>query len=229
MNVLDNPIFHALQTTQHHFSEGNEQVLKFKSSILPFAGANTNDGQALTALLPFMENGETLFIKDQFDQIPSEFQVMGIVNCWQMVYTPGNIQVPITADVAALTGEDAASLFQLVDTVQPGFFKPGTSSIGQYFGIRSEGQLVAVAGERFRMPGFTELSAICTLPTHTGKGYAQQLIQVLCEHNLANGQQVLLHVVDSNERAIKVYEKMGFAKRMDLPLLKLKKVSDKLS
>ena len=224
----------------------------------------------LLELLPCLREGEAFFIRDQFADgtIPLDaFEVAARINCWQMVLddTAGEIDRGSTADarpsgtdaagaVEALGPNDAADLFDVVNTVQPGFIRPMTSTMGQYFGIRcgvegegngegsKGGRLVAVAGERFRLPGLTELSAICTLPAHTGKGYAQRLIAALIDHNRRGGNEALLqppkeataasvageggrdvflHVVDSNVRAIRLYEKMGFRHRMDLPLVKL--------
>jgi predicted GNAT family acetyltransferase len=106
--------------------------------------------------------------------------------------------------------------------VQPGFIMKRTYLLGDYFGIRIGGKLVATAGERLSMDGFIELSAVCTLPEFTGKGYAQLLIRHVCEGIFKKGSIPILHVLESNERAIKLYEMFNFKKRMDLPLVKLR-------
>ena len=117
---------------------------------------------------------------------------------------------------------DFDELFQLVNFVQPGFIMDKTHLLGDYFGIRIDGKLVATAGERLKMTGFIELSAVCTLPEFTGKGYAQVLIRQVCERIFKKGPIPILHVLDSNTRAIKLYELFNFKKRIDFPFLKLK-------
>jgi ribosomal protein S18 acetylase RimI-like enzyme len=97
--------------------------------------------------------------------------------------------------------------------VQPGYYEPGTYQLGNYFGIRQQNKLVAIAGERMRLDGLTEISAICTDPDYAGRKYAQQLIAALCQHNLQQGLTPFLHVIETNERAIRLYEYMGFVVR----------------
>lgn len=102
----------------------------------------------------------------------------------------------------------------------PGGIRDGTGSPG---GIRQEGRLVAMAGERMRMTGFSELSAVCTLPGYTGLGYAQRLISLLCRQQVAAGITPFLHVAKANQRALGLYEHLGFRHRRDISFWRVKK------
>lgn len=141
-----------------------------------------------------------------------------------MVYVPTRSTEVNMDAIIKLSVSDAGELSQLVNLVQPGFFKEKTSSLGDYYGIKKDGKLVAAAGERFNLKGFKELSAVCTHPDHTGNGYAQHLLNVLCNKNLAQKNTPFLHVVDTNIRAIQIYEHLDFETRVDFPLIKLKYV-----
>jgi predicted GNAT family acetyltransferase len=93
--------------------------------------------------------------------------------------------------------------------------------LGNYYGIWQDRRLVAIAGERMRLDGMVEISAVCTDPAHTGHGYAQQLIAHICNNNLDKGNILFLHVLTSNDRAIRLYEHLGFRKRREIVFWKL--------
>jgi predicted GNAT family acetyltransferase len=114
-------------------------------------------------------------------------------------------------------------MFTLINKVQPGYYEKDTHLLGNYFGIRQEGVLVAIAGERMRPEGLTEVSAICTDPAYTGRGYARQLTAHVCRRNLEQGLTPYLHVLQSNQRAIGIYESLGFKARRMISFWKLKK------
>jgi ribosomal protein S18 acetylase RimI-like enzyme len=127
----------------------------------------------------------------------------------QMVWTD-----PLPIEAAAeneveLNMEHAAEMVALTDVAFPGFFRPDSPMLGRYIGIRQAQQLIAMAGERFRLPGLREISGVCTRPGHTGKGYAAHLIRRLVQ-GAGPGERCFLHVAESNLRAIALYERMGF-------------------
>jgi len=95
--------------------------------------------------------------------------------------------------------------------------------MGDYYGIYENGQLVSVTGERMRMPALTEISAVVTHPDFTGRKYAQQLIAFVSNKNLHAGNIPFLHVAETNERAIRIYEHLGFIKRRMINFTKIKR------
>ena len=89
--------------------------------------------------------------------------------------------------ILRMTPEDAPAMVALTDLAFPGFFRPRTDAMGAYYGIRVNGELVAMAGERLAVPGLSEISAVCTHPAHTGKGYARLLMnRLLKDHASAD-------------------------------------------
>jgi predicted GNAT family acetyltransferase len=73
--------------------------------------------------------------------------------------------------------------------------------------------LVAMSGQRLQVPGYTEVSAVCTHPEHTGKGYAAALMLEVMRRIRDRGETPFLHVRGDNSRAIALYERLGFRAR----------------
>lgn len=117
-------------------------------------------------------------------------------------------------DVVALGVRDAGEMLALVALTRPGPFAARTVTLGRYVGVRDEdGRLVAMAGERFRLPGWTEISAVCTHPDLRGRGLAAALTADVARAAAARGERVLLHVAEGNDAALRVYERLGFTWR----------------
>jgi ribosomal protein S18 acetylase RimI-like enzyme len=120
------------------------------------------------------------------------------------------------ASTIVLTQADAPALLDLVAETQPGPFGKRTPLLGHYLGIRHDGRLVAMAGERLRLPGYVELSAICVHPEARGKGHAAALTAALMQRAVADGLVPFLHVRPENKAAVELYRRLGFATRREL-------------
>jgi predicted GNAT family acetyltransferase len=123
------------------------------------------------------------------------------------------VSIPMKEKIIQLSAENADEVYDLVSLVQPGYFQRKTFMLGNYYGIFKERRLVALTGERMKTDDFTELSAIVTHPEHTGNGYAKQLIAEAAGNVFASGKSPYLHVAESNDSAIRLYEKLGFTTR----------------
>ncbi|MEU6127116.1 GNAT family N-acetyltransferase [Streptomyces sp. NPDC047123] len=106
--------------------------------------------------------------------------------------------------------DDVPEMLALVERAAPGPFGPRTRELGTYFGVRAHGRLVAMAGERLRPPGWTEISAVCTDPEARGQGHAARVVSALIDHIRSRGDRPFLHVAEANTGAIALYEKLGF-------------------
>jgi predicted GNAT family acetyltransferase len=118
---------------------------------------------------------------------------------------------PQTGHITALTAADVPDMLQLVELTRPGPFSAGTIVLGSYLGIRYAGKLIAMAGERMRFDGFTEISAVCTHPAFRGCGHASSLIRALVRQIIARGETPFLHLYSDNTLAAALYTKLGFA------------------
>ena len=138
--------------------------------------------------------------------------------CDQKARTPAATKkLPI--EFSTLGAADSPEMVALAQLTKPGPFGPRTYELGTYLGIRngedtSSGTLVAMAGERLRVPGFTEISAVCTHPSRLGHGYAALLMTELMRRIVARGEQPFLHVRADNTRAVELYRRLGFKERV---------------
>jgi len=223
MLQLDNPTWHALTSTHQHFAVGTSMAKRYPANVLPFVGFDSKALNPLETLQNKITPGEVIYIVGDLPVLPSSWAVSDKIEGDQMVCSELiDIKYEESAELLKLGAADVPEMYALINSVQPGFYKEDTAKLGTYYGIRVNRQLVAMAGERLKMTDLTEVSAVCTHPDHTGKGYAGQLVSLVCKQVIAQGITPFLHVVSSNERAIKLYERLGFVKRRSIPFWKIK-------
>ncbi|MDO6431719.1 GNAT family N-acetyltransferase [Flavitalea sp. BT771] len=219
---LDNPAWSALTSDQRAFATGTAAVKRFRRGILPFAAYDHASPEKILALDEWLLPDEVFFLIGGLPPLPPHWEVIKELPCLQMVL-PELLDIATDTSILPLTAADKDDMFNLINKVQPGYYQPDTHLLGNYFGIRQEGALVAIAGERMRPEGLMEISAICTDPAYTGRGYARQLTAHVCRSNLKKGRTPYLHVLQSNQRAIGIYAYLGFKARRMISFWKLKK------
>jgi hypothetical protein len=119
-------------------------------------------------------------------------------------------------DHLELGDADAPEMLALARLTDPGPFFERTHRLGGFVGLRHEGRLIAMAGERMKVPGFTEVSAVCTHPDHRGRGLAGALMRVVAQRILARGDTPFLHSYAANTGAVRLYETLGFRFRAEM-------------
>lgn len=130
--------------------------------------------------------------------------------------TPATTPPPVWAP---LDESDAADMLELALLTKPGPFRSHTHRLGRFIGVREEGRLVAMAGERMRLPGFTEVSGVCTHPGWRGRGLAGALMRIVAQAMLDRGETPFLHAYASHDKTIALYRSLGFAVRAELPMM----------
>jgi GNAT superfamily N-acetyltransferase len=217
MKLLDNPVWEALSTQQSNFNIGNEVMKYFAGDVAPFIGLqhwDESDLQHLIDSLPSDRSFSVMIAKEV--TLPESVEIIFTTPLYQL-YCPELI--PFTnpvIEIKQLGSGDVPQMLELTALTKPGPFYEKTIEFGKYFGIYSNDQLVAMAGERLKANGYTEISAICTHPNYLGKGYASCLLSHACEHTIREGNIPFLHVRQDNIRAIDVYKKLGFVIRADV-------------
>ena len=226
--ALDNPAWWALNTLQAPFAEGTACAKRYRSGILPFAGLATSDSATAAALDPFLAPGESFYLIGELPPLPAHWKLELELPCAQLIAPVDLHGMPQPQETIVPLGEvDKDEMYQLITSIQPGYYHPDTRQLGEYYGIRRKGQLIAMAGERIRLretSSFTELSAICTHPGYVGHGYAQQLIAWLCRKQTAAGITPFLHVALANERALRLYIHLGFRHRREIAFRRIRKI-----
>jgi ribosomal protein S18 acetylase RimI-like enzyme len=219
---LDNPIWHALSQRHARFCEGNDWARRYFPDVTSLAATLDLSAESYLKLAELLPSGQMagLFLEASASSLPG-CEIVRALPLNQMVWEGGHV-------VAANPGElldknDAQEMLALAELTQPGPFAMRTIELGKYIGIRRSGKLVAMAGERMQMPGFTEVSAVCTHPEHRGHGYASGLVVAMVETITQRGEIPFLHVAAENASAIRVYEKLGFRTRRILHLAVVKR------
>jgi GNAT superfamily N-acetyltransferase len=221
--ALDNPAWWALDSYHASFAVGIDLAKRYQPGILPFAACHPVSQDSMAALDPLIKAGESFYLIGELAPLPAGWMIEREIPCAQMIGPPA-ITAPEDVPIYPLGEADKEEMYELITGVQPGYYNRDTFRLGTYYGIRINGKLVAMAGERLRLNGYTELSAICTHPEYRGQQYAQQLIVRLCRLHYATGITPILHVATSNERAIRLYEYMGFTHRRQITFWCIRKM-----
>lgn len=216
-HVLDNPAWSALISNHQHFAQGNSKVKYYAKEVSPFIGMVENtveNFQVLYDTLP--HDGPVGFISPLQIAIPSQWQVLNSINCYQMIYNGKAKPEESGAELLHLTEAHIPQMLALTKLTNPGPFNSRTIDFGHYYGIFDGADLVAMAGQRMHINEYAEISAVCTHPNHLSKGYAKQLLNFQINRMVAAGDVPILHVRLDNYRAIDVYERVGFKKRQQI-------------
>jgi len=208
---LDNPAWHALTETHKQFGIEYPNIKFYDPDYCAFGGLDTT-ADIGSGISQYAALTNEFFVIGHKPELPKGHIIKKELVCLQMV-SETQINIDVIEEITLLGAKDDKAIFDLVMLVQPGYFKRKTVLLGNYYGIYKNGQLVSLAGERMKMKGFTEVSAIVTHPEHSGQGYAKQLVGYLVNSILLQKNIPFLHVADTNVLAIRLYEKLGFKTR----------------
>jgi ribosomal protein S18 acetylase RimI-like enzyme len=232
---LDNAAWHALTGPHAHLAEVVGPARRYPRSVSFFSAVDRLDADGWDALADLAGPGGSLLVsRPVVPAPPAGWTELGSVKGYQMVLA-GPLGPGPDADrgpgrgglgpIRPLTGDDVPTMLALTELTKPGPFLPETFRLGGYVGVDRlggrggdrlgdrGGELVAMAGQRLRLPGYTEISAVCVHPDVTGRGLATALTRQVAETILARGELPFLHVTVANEPARRVYERLGFTIR----------------
>ena len=208
---LDNPVWHSLCETHARFCADYGDVKFYHPDYTPFGGF-VKSLKIYKALEKYSNLIDQFYVVGEKPDISTGLSIKKELVCLQMIIG-SPIELDNKEEIIELDESYTTQLFNLVNRVQPGYFRSKTHGLGRYFGIFKSNDLVAVSGERMKMEGLTELSAVVTHPNHTGKGYAKQLVAHTVNSIFNEGRKPFLHVAATNTNAVALYEKLGFTTR----------------
>ncbi|SIT29795.1 GNAT family N-acetyltransferase [Achromobacter sp. MFA1 R4] len=220
---LDNPIWTALTTHHAHLSAGGPLARRYCPDVAPFAAmASDASPDAWLALAQLLSAGDQVALLSCSPlKPPARLRAQPVGRIHQMVATKRDTRLAVHADIVTLGAADAAEMLELASMTKPGPFCKRTHEMGRYIGIRSEGRLIAMAGERMHPGGHVEISAVCVDPAWRGKGLAGRLVQGLEAQIWKRGESPFLHVLSSNAGAIALYERLGFRLRQQFHMTRV--------
>ena len=216
MYRLDHPIWTALTTRQAALAEGGARARRYPPDIAPFAAMADTSPESFAALGALMRPSDhvVLFTPDPV-AAPEDFKVLLAKTGEQMIGMPAESPVG-SADIVTLGADDVPAMMELTKLTNPGPFAPRAHELGTFLGIRIEGRLAAMAGERMKPGEHTEMTAICVHPDHRGRRYAQLLLGAIARRISARGEIPFLHVFSDNVGAIALYRRQGMEIRRRL-------------
>jgi GNAT superfamily N-acetyltransferase len=221
---LDNPAWHSLNETHRSFAIGDDEIKFYQPGICSFGGINSKQPDLISFSNKYKELS-SFFIIGEKPTTSSNLIIEKELVCLQMICSD-QIVIDRSEEIINLNKTYEKELYELVNLVQPGYFEKDTSLMGDYYGIFKNDKLIVVTGERMKMFGFTEISAVVTYPGFTGKGYAKQLIAYTANKNFEQNIVPYLHVAETNSNAIMLYEKLGFVTRRKISFWKMKRIAE---
>jgi len=224
-NFLDNPAWGALISGNKDLAYGNDKVKYFNTQVSPFAAMEENTAANFQTLYELTDHTSPLLIVAANElHIPRPWAQIRFIKGVQMVYNGPAVPQRSDDQLVPLTEKDVPQMLDLTRLTNPGPFAPRTIEFGHYEGIFNGEKLVAMAGQRLHPFQYAEISAVCTHPEHTGNGYARQLLLSQLGRIQAASNIPFLHVRHDNDRAIGVYESLGFVKRTSVYFYVIKKM-----
>jgi predicted GNAT family acetyltransferase len=213
LEMLDNPIWFALSTHQKRFALQNSLARCFPSDMNRFGAIQTESTQGLQDLVKLLPDKKPIawFTDLEISDFPGGIELVVKLSVSQMICQ--NLAPTPELAMRVLTQEDVPAMLELVELTKPGPFSARSIELGEFWGIVKNGSLLAMAGERLQMPGFTEVSGVCTHPNYRSQGLARALMARVCQAIFARGEIPFLHVMTNNLNAIRTYEQLGFYER----------------
>jgi ribosomal protein S18 acetylase RimI-like enzyme len=228
--VLDAPVWASLTGPHAHFAQGNDVARRYPPDVSPFLAIapGVPPAEAWPAVYDLVGPGV------MFGFFGPEPKLDPLPEGWSLPLNGVGVQLVATAaletapapEAVVLGADDVPDMLDLVERTQPGPFLPRTHEVGTYLGIRRGGALVAMAGERLRPPGYTEISAVCTDASVRGQGLATLLVRAVAHGIRARGDVPFLHSAATNHNAIRLYESLGFRRRRQVGFFAIRTPGD---
>jgi predicted GNAT family acetyltransferase len=214
---LDRPVWASLTSMHAELAQGDALAKRYRPDINRFASARDDSDAALDALARLVRPDEPVFVLQVPGiVVPPGLAATKVARGVQMVVTGPMAPRDGPNEIIPLGDADAGEMLALATLTQPGPFLRHTHRMGRFVGIRIDGRLAAMAGERFNFPGHTEVSGVCTHPDFRGRGLARRLSLHVAAAIAARGARPFLHAWKTNTVAIRLYEALGFRLRCEV-------------
>jgi len=215
VHVLDRVVAASLEGPHSRFAQRHGRAVRYQPDVAPFVAIeDENDPRAWEDAAHLLEPGAPLVLPG-VTTWPEDWKLVTRLEGVQM--EGGGVEPAPDPEAVSLGPADVPEMLELIARTEPGPFRQRTIELGTYLGIRRDGALVAMAGERLRPPGWTEVSAVCTDHAYRGQGLAGRLVRAVAVGIAERGETPLLHAAASNTGAVRLYEKLGFTVRRPIP------------
>ena len=215
---LRRPVWNMLSGPQAALALGGGLAVRIDPNYGPFAATRNRSDEALAALSALVGPGEAVWlVETEVWPVLPGFALTRSAVLVQMVAESPAPWLPGDAETVLLDEDDAAAMTEMVIATKPGPWGDKTRHYGAFHGVRRDGRLAAMAGERMRpAAGLAELSGVCTWPEYRGQGLAARLIRRVMAGFTARGDVPFLHSYAANTGANALYEALGFRTRREM-------------
>ncbi|MBX3155555.1 MAG: GNAT family N-acetyltransferase [Deltaproteobacteria bacterium] len=214
--ALDNPFWASLTTLHRPLAREVDGVVGLPAEVAPFLAIPEPRPVSARALAELVPDQNGAFLLGPRPDVPAGWRLDELGTILQMV-CDGPLPAVEGPSIEELAAADRGHVLALAALVYPHYFRERTTDLGRYFGVRGPDRLDAMVGERMGMPGLREVSAVCTHPGAVGRGLARRLLAHLSNDLFARGITPFLHVSPANTRALAIYERNGYRRRLELP------------
>lgn len=206
---LQNPVWYSLEQSHKKWQMDFDGVKFYDPEICPF-GAFQEGTSTTNAVNEYAKLTDKFFLVTGDEPTWDEqyIQLIQKKNGVQMVLNE-LVDKEITEEIILLTPDYMDEIYELIWKVMPGYYRKRSYEMGSYWGIKKEGRLVSIAGQRMQTDAFIEISGVVTDPAFTKRGYAGQLVVHNARQIIKSGKHPILHTTQHNP-AIKLYERLGF-------------------
>jgi len=212
---LDCPVWSALTSRQAAFGSDGVLARRFREDIGPFAAAADDSEAAATELAALAHSDDDMSLLER-DPPPPPPGIDLMLNAAGVQMVLGALAPGPEMAFEHLGDADVPDMITLATLTRPGPFRAKTHTLGRFIGVRKNGRLIAMAGERMQTDEFVEVSGICTHPDHRRHGLAAALTRIVSARLVEEGRTPFLHAYANNTGAISVYRKLGFEHRCDV-------------
>jgi len=221
---LDRAAWSALISRHAGLAEGRGGARRYQPGTVPFAATCDDAPDHLVDLGDLISPGESVaFLQVGPVLPPPGLRTTREADGVQMVAASPCAPVE-DPRIVQLRPADAVDMLELATLTRPGPFTLRALELGRFWGIRVEGRLVAMAGERMALTGYTELSGVCTYPEVRGQGFGRLMSRYVAGRISGDGTVPFLHAFASNTAAIRLYESIGFVLRTPVRLVVAERV-----
>ncbi|MET8743455.1 GNAT family N-acetyltransferase [Streptomyces sp. NPDC004728] len=209
---LDSPVHAALTGPHAHFAERRGRILRYRPDVAPWAAIpDTPTAEDWDDAAALAGPGGAVTITAFREAPPGDWETVFWAEGVQLV--DAGVETAPFSGAVRLGPADVPEMLELVERTRPGPFLPRTVELGTYLGVRRDGVLVAMAGERLHLPGWSEISAVCTDESVRGQGLGTGLVRAVAHEIRQRGETPFLHAASSNTNAVRLYESLGFVLR----------------
>lgn len=215
---LDRVVLSALTSTrQSHLAEREGGAVRMAAGYGVFVAWDDPSASDDVARLA-MPEGKLVSVEAEVMPVPSGMRLEKAAVLLQMTLSSLNSCKSRDIRIERLGEDDASQMLELALLTEPGPFFKNTHRLGDFYGVKEGSRLLAMAGERMKPDGFTEVSGVCAHPDAQGRGLAAAVMRQVIDAILERGETAFLHSYDYNARAIALYEGLGFSVRTPMQM-----------